>query len=76
MEKQRDKVIADKSTPVSFPRWREVLKSEYSDPEAIRKLEQDIFAHDLYPRPQPAGACGAQPSRQPVDFTDCSQSET
>ncbi len=37
--------IADKSTPVSFPRWGEVLKSEYSDPEAIRKLEQDVFAY-------------------------------
>jgi len=45
MEKQNDKVNVGNSTPVSFPRWREVLKSEYSDPEAIRKLEQDIFAY-------------------------------
>jgi|GEM_PF-472140 len=44
MEKQTDKVSDGANAPVSFPRWREVLHSEISDPSKRNGMEQDIFA--------------------------------
>ena len=44
MQKSKDKVAAPTNTPVSFPRWREVLQSECSDPAELRTREQEIFA--------------------------------
>jgi hypothetical protein len=44
MQKSKDKVGTPTNTPVSFPRWREVLQSECSDPAERRTREQEIFA--------------------------------
>ncbi len=44
MEKQTDKVSGGANAAVSFPRWREVLHSEISDPSKRNGMEQDIFA--------------------------------
>jgi len=44
MRKSKDKVATPINTPVSFPRWREVLQSECSDPAELRTREQEIFA--------------------------------
>jgi len=44
MEKQTDKVSDGANAPASFPRWREVLHSEISDPSKRNGMEQDIFA--------------------------------
>jgi len=44
MEKQTDKVSDGAKAPVSFPRWREVLHSEISDPSQRNGMEQDILA--------------------------------
>ena len=45
MEKEKDKVGVTAHTPVSFPRWREVLHSEISDLSKRNGMEQDIFAY-------------------------------
>jgi integron integrase len=44
MQKNNDNVRGGDSSPVSFPRWREVLHSEYADTDQRSFLEQDIFA--------------------------------
>ncbi len=44
MHKSKDKVGTPINTPVSFPRWREVLQSECPDPAELRTREQEIFA--------------------------------
>ena len=44
MQKSKDKVGTPTNTPVSFPRWREVLHSECPDPAELRTREQEIFA--------------------------------
>jgi len=45
MQKSKDKVGTPTNTPVSFPRWREVLHSECSNPAVLRTQEQNIFAY-------------------------------
>ncbi len=45
MQKSNNKVSETANTFVSFPRWREVLRSECSDPAVLRTREQDIFAY-------------------------------
>jgi hypothetical protein len=44
MQKSKDKVSTAANIPVAFPRWREVLISECSDPVELRARERDIFA--------------------------------
>lgn len=44
MQKSKDKVGTPTNTPIPFPRWREVLQSECSDPAVLRAREEDIFA--------------------------------
>jgi integron integrase len=44
MTKSQDKQVAPSTTPVSFPRWREVLHNEPFSPEQMRTHEGEIFA--------------------------------
>lgn len=45
MEKQKDRAGAAPHTPVSFPRWREILRTEFTDPVKLKGVEQDIFGY-------------------------------
>jgi integron integrase len=45
MTKSKDKLIPAPSTPVSFPRWREVLHREHLAVALVRSHEGEIFAY-------------------------------
>jgi hypothetical protein len=45
MEEPKDKAGVVVNIPISFPGWREVLRTEFPDPAELKILEQDIFAY-------------------------------
>ncbi len=47
----KNKLMPFSKALVSFPRWREVLPAEYTDPAKARQLEQDIFGYLKYLNP-------------------------
>lgn len=48
MAKQKDKDSGGAKTPVSFPRWREVLAAEDLAPGRVRGYEREIFGYLKY----------------------------
>lgn len=48
MTKSKDKPQCLPTSPISFPRWREVLQNEQLDPILTRSHEGEIFAYLKY----------------------------
>lgn len=48
MTKSKDKDLQPSTAPISFPRWREVLRSEQLSPTLARSHEAEIFAYLKY----------------------------